>query len=117
MSEFADQVDAGKMRILAVSSAEPVTVAGKEVPTIRDEGLDVEITNWRGVVAPPDIEPAERDAAIQAIQELHDSAEWKAALEKNDWTDFFRTGDEFQAYIDSENRRVETVVRDIGLTE
>jgi putative tricarboxylic transport membrane protein len=116
VSEFADQVDAGKMRILAVSSAEPVTVAGKEVKTIKDQGFDVEITNWRGVVAPPDIEPSERDAAIKAIQDLHDSAEWKAAMEKNDWTDFFRTGDDFKAYIDSENQRVETVLRDIGLT-
>jgi putative tricarboxylic transport membrane protein len=116
VSEFADQVDAGKMRILAVSSAEPVQVAGKEVPTIRDEGLDVEITNWRGVVAAPDIEPAERDAAIEAIQKMHDSPEWKAAIEKNEWTDFFRTGDDFKAYIDSENQRVEGVLRDIGLT-
>jgi putative tricarboxylic transport membrane protein len=116
VSEFADQVDAGKMRILAVSSAEPVTVAGKEVKTIRDQGLDVEITNWRGVVAPPDIEPAERDAAIAAVEKMHDSPEWKAAMEKNDWTDFFRTGDEFQAYIDSENQRVEGVLKDIGLT-
>jgi putative tricarboxylic transport membrane protein len=117
VSEFADQVDAGKMRILAVSSAEPVQVAGKEVKTIRDQGLDVEITNWRGVVAPPDIKPEEREAAIQAVQRMHDSAEWKAAIEKNDWTDFFRTGDEFKAYIDSENQRVEGVLREIGLME
>ncbi len=117
VSEFADQVDAGKMRILAVSSGEPVTVAGKEVKTIKDQGLDVEITNWRGVVAAPDIKPEERDAAIQAIEDLHASAEWKDAMEKNAWTDFFRTGDDFKAYIDSENQRVETVLRDVGLTE
>jgi putative tricarboxylic transport membrane protein len=116
VSEFADQVDAGKMRILAVSSAEPVTVAGKEVKTIKDQGLDVEITNWRGVVAPPDIKAEERDAVIKAIEDLHDSAEWKDAMEKNAWTDFFRTGDDFKAYIDSENQRVEMVLRDIGLT-
>jgi putative tricarboxylic transport membrane protein len=38
-------------------------------------------------------------------------------MEKNEWTDFFRTGDEFKAYIDSENQRVEGVLKDIGLTE
>jgi putative tricarboxylic transport membrane protein len=116
VSEFADQVEAGKMRILAVSSADSLTVAGKEVPSIREEGLDVEITNWRGVVAAPGIEPADRQAIIQAIQKMHDSPQWKAAIERNDWTDFFRTGDEFKAYIDSENRRVRTVLGDIGLT-
>jgi putative tricarboxylic transport membrane protein len=117
VSEFADQVEAGKMRVLAVSTAEPVDVGGKQAPTLKEQGLDVEITNWRGVVAPPDLKPNEREAAIQAIEKLHDSPEWKQALERNEWTDFFRTGDEFQSFIDSENQRVEGVLRDIGLTE
>jgi putative tricarboxylic transport membrane protein len=117
VSEFADQVEAGKMRVLAVSTAEPVDVGGKKAPTLKEQGLDVEITNWRGVVAPPDLKPNEREAAIQAIEKLHDSPEWKQALERNEWTDFFRTGDEFQSFIDSENQRVEGVLRDIGLTE
>jgi putative tricarboxylic transport membrane protein len=116
VSEFADQVEAGKMRVLAVSTAQPLQVGGKEAKTLKDQGLDVEITNWRGVVAPPDIKPAERDAAIAAITKLHDSAEWKAALKKNGWTDFFKPGDEFRSYMDSETERVKTVLGDIGLS-
>ena len=100
ISEWAEQVEAGKMRVLAVSTAEPLKVAGKEVKTLKEQGLDVEITNWRGVVAPPDIKPADRDAAIAAMQKLHDSPEWKAVLKKNEWTDFFKTGDDFDAYLD-----------------
>jgi putative tricarboxylic transport membrane protein len=117
VSEFADQVEAGKMRVLAISTAEPLQVGGKEAKTLKQQGLDVEITNWRGVVAPPDIKPAERDAAIKAITKLHDSPEWKAALKKNGWTDFFKPGDEFQSYMDSETKRVKIVLGDIGLTE
>lgn len=117
VSEFADQVEAGKMRVLAVSTAEPLEVGGKPAKTIKEQGLDVEITNWRGVVAPPNLKPADRDAAIAAMQKLHDSAEWKAALEKNAWTDFFRTGDEFKSFLDSETERVHGVLADIGLTE
>jgi putative tricarboxylic transport membrane protein len=117
VSEFADQVEAGKMRVLAVSTAQPLQVGGKEAKTLKQQGLNVEITNWRGVVGPPDIKPADRDAAIEAITKLHDSPEWKAALKKNGWTDFFKPGDEFQSYIDSETKRVKTVLGDIGLTE
>ena len=116
VSEFTDQVEAGKMRVLAVSSAEGVEVAGKPVKSIAEQGLDVEITNWRGVVGPPDIEPADRDAAIEALQKMHDSAEWQEAMKQNDWDDFFKTGDDFQAYIDSENQRVEGILGEIGLT-
>jgi putative tricarboxylic transport membrane protein len=117
VSEFADQVEAGKMRVLAVSTAEGLEVGGKPAKTIKEQGLDVEITNWRGVVAPPDLKPAEREAAIAAMQKLHDSAQWKQALQKNAWTDFFRTGDDFKRYIDSETERVHAVLADIGLTE
>jgi putative tricarboxylic transport membrane protein len=116
VSEWTDQVEAGKMRVLAVSSAEPVDVGGKQAPTLKEQDLDVEITNWRGVVAPPDLKPEDRDAVIAAIEKLHDSPAWKEALKRNEWTDFFRTGDEFKSFIDSENQRVEGVLRDIGLT-
>jgi putative tricarboxylic transport membrane protein len=117
VSEFADHVEAGKMRVLAVSTRDSLEVGGKEAKSLTEQDIDVEITNWRGVVAPPEIKPAEREAIIAAIEKLHDSPEWQQALESNEWTDFFRTGDEFQAFIDSENKRVEQVLRDIGLTE
>jgi putative tricarboxylic transport membrane protein len=116
-SEFEDQVEGGKMRMLAVSTAEPVTIAGKQMPTIRDSGFDVVVENWRGVVAPPDIKPAERDAMVAAIGRLHDTTEWKKALERNGWTDFFKPGDEFLRFLESEDRRVDQVIADLGLGE
>lgn len=116
-SEFEDQVDGGKMRMLAVSTAEPVTIAGKQMPTIRDSGFDVVVENWRGVVAPPDIKPAERDAMVAAIGRLHATPEWKKALERNGWTDFFKPGDAFLRFLESEDRRVDQVIADLGLGE
>ena len=116
ISEWADQVEAGKLRVLAVSTAKPVEVAGKQVKTLKEQGIDVEITNWRGVVAPPAIDDADREAAIAAMEKLHDSPQWKQALEKNQWTDFFKTGDEFESFLQSEGTRVNDVLQDVGLT-
>ena len=116
ISEWADQVEAGKLRVLAVSTAKPVEVAGKPVKTLKDQGIDVEITNWRGIVAPPDIDDADREAAIAAMEKLHDSPQWQQALEKNQWTDFFKTGDEFEGFLKSESTRVNSVLQDVGLT-
>ena len=114
-SEFEDQVDAGKMRVLAVSTADPVQVGGKEAPTIRDAGFDIVVENWRGVVAPPDILPAEREAMIDAIGRLHDTPAWQEALDRNGWTDFFKPGDEFTEFLRSEDERVDTIIADLGL--
>jgi putative tricarboxylic transport membrane protein len=114
-SEFEDQVEAGEMRVLAVSTEEPVTVGGEEAPTIRDSGYDVVVENWRGVVAPPDILPAERDAMVRALERLHDAPGWRAALERNGWTDFFKPGEEFTRFLESENARVDRIIADLGL--
>jgi putative tricarboxylic transport membrane protein len=116
-SEFEDQVRGGKMRVLAVSTADPVRVGGKEAPSLRDAGFDVVLENWRGVVAPPDILPAERDAMVAAIDRLHASAGWREALERNGWTDFYKPGDEFTRFLREEDRRVDRVIADLGLGE
>jgi putative tricarboxylic transport membrane protein len=114
ISEFADQVDAGEMRLLAVTSDE--RVEGVDAPTVSEAaGLDVVISNWRGVVAPPGISDAQRDAVIGVITDMHGSGAWQQELEEAKWTDLFKTGDEFASFLEDEQVRVEAVLRDIGL--
>ena len=105
------------MRFLAVSTRDTLEVGGKSVPSLREQGLDVEVTNWRGVVAPPDISSAERDRIIEAMEELHATPGWKDQLERNDWTDFFLTGDRFTRFMASETRRARGILQQIGLVE
>ena len=71
--------------------------------------------NWRGVVAPPDILPAERAAMVAALERVHDTPAWREALERNGWKDFFKPGDEFMRFLDSENTRVDRIIADLGL--
>jgi putative tricarboxylic transport membrane protein len=113
ISEFADSVEAGDLRYLGVTSDKPVE--GVDSPTITDAGYDVVVSNWRGVMAAPEISDADRDAIVGMIEKLHDSEAWKAALKSNGWTDFLKTGDEYAKFLSEEQTRVEQVLRDIGL--
>jgi putative tricarboxylic transport membrane protein len=115
VSEFTDQVAAGAMRYLAISA--DAKVDGIDAPTIKDSGLDVTLANWRGIVAPPDIDPAARDAAVAFITKVHDGPAWQATLKAKKWTDFFQAGDKFDTYLDAEIVRVEGVLKDIGLVK
>jgi len=114
-SEFEDQVQAGRLRMLAVSTPEAIRVAGREVPSMREQGLDVVVENWRGIVAPPGIRPAERAAMVRAVSRARATSEWRRALARNGWRDFFKPGDEFARYLASERRRVAQVIDAIGL--
>jgi putative tricarboxylic transport membrane protein len=115
VAEFADQVEAGKMRFLAVSSQEPLE--GVDAPTIKEAGLDVELPNWRGIVAPPGISEEERDQVIAAVEAVHETKQWQDALAENGWDDYFAAGDEFESFLGDEQGRVEGVLKEIGLIE
>jgi putative tricarboxylic transport membrane protein len=115
VSEFADQVESGAMRWLAVSGDE--APEGVDAPTIKEAGLDVSLENWRGVVAPPELSDADRDGIVTMITTLHDSEAWQTALQDNGWGDFFQPGDDFASYLDTEQTRVEGVLKDVGLIQ
>ena len=101
------------MRILAVTSDEPVE--GVDAPTLQEEGIDLTFTNWRGIVAAPGISEDDRTRLTELVTEMHDSPEWKDALERNGWTDAFMTGEEFEAFLTSESERVQGVLSGLGL--
>ncbi|MGW6495154.1 Bug family tripartite tricarboxylate transporter substrate binding protein [Nonomuraea angiospora] len=112
--EFLDQVEAGTVRILAVTSAEPIDVV-KDVPTLKASGIDLVFSNWRGIVAPPGISDADKKTWIDAITRMHDSQEWKAELTKRGWTDAFLTGDQFTAYLAEQDKSVAGILSELGL--
>ena len=115
-SEFKDLVASGKVRALAVSGSTGIDVgAGTPTPTIKESGYDVELMNWRGVVAPPGIKAGERAALIALMDKLHASEQWKRTLTEQNWTDFYRSGDEAAAYFASESARITAVLTEIGL--
>jgi putative tricarboxylic transport membrane protein len=113
VGEVTESAAAGDVRILAVTTDEPVE--GVDAPTLQDEDIDLIFTNWRGIVAAPDITEDETQRFIDAITEMHDSDAWQQVLEDQGWTDAFQTGDDFSSYLDEESKRVEGVLSELGL--
>jgi hypothetical protein len=108
-SEFAGQIASGALRLLAVSS--PSRVTGIDAPTLREQGVDRELANWRAVVAPPGLSDAERDALAARVERMARSDEWQAALAVNGWEDLLLTGPAFRQFLLAEQHRVDTVLR------
>jgi len=113
IGEYRDQIQAGTLRVLAVTSAD--RIPGVDAPTLTEAGVDVKFSNWRGVVAPPGISDTDRDRLVDLFTKLHSTAQWKEALERNGWTDAFAPGDRFSSFLEEENSRVATVLKDLGL--
>jgi putative tricarboxylic transport membrane protein len=115
LAEFAAQIEAGTVRVLAISSAE--RLPGVDAPTLREQGVNVELENWRSVAAPPGIDAAERARLEAIVEAMVRSPEWREMLERFRWIDRYLPAREFAAFAASEERRVRDVLRDLGAVE
>jgi putative tricarboxylic transport membrane protein len=113
--EFEGQVKAGKLRLLAVTS--PQRLEGIDAPTLKEQGVDLDIANWRSVMGAPGITPAQREALLKAIDTMAKSAAWKEVLKQKGWDDAYLAGDEFGAFLKQEQTRVADVLKTIGLVK
>ena len=113
VGEVSEQAKSGDLKVLAVTSEKPVP--DLDAPTLTEEGVDLVFSNWRGLVAPPEISDEAKQQFIDLVTEMNDSDEWKATLEEQGWIDAFISGDEFTTFLEEENERVNQVLADLGL--
>lgn len=112
-SEFKPMADAGRIRIIAVTSKD--RFAGIEAPSLTESGMNVVVGNWRGIVGAPGMSDAGKAMWLDRFNKMHDSATWKATLEKQGWEDAYLAGDDFVAFLNTEKTRMGTVLKDVGL--
>jgi putative tricarboxylic transport membrane protein len=99
-SEFAEYIAAGKMRAIAVTS--PQRLKGVNVPTLKEQGIDIELGNWRGVYGAPGITAPQRAALTDAVMKAIKTKSWAEAMEKNSWTPAVLSGPAFDKFVDDE---------------
>jgi putative tricarboxylic transport membrane protein len=113
--EWEGQIKSGELRALGISSG--AKVEGIDIATLKEQGIDVELANWRSVVAAPGISDDQKKALLAAVDAMHASDAWKKVLADKKWLDLYQSGDEFGAFLKAENERVAGVLKTIGLVQ
>jgi putative tricarboxylic transport membrane protein len=113
--EFGPQVNAGKLRALAVSSEK--RLPGVDIPTLKEQGLDVAFFNWRGLFAPPDIRGADLETLKAAITAMAASQAWKDTVAQRQWTDLYQPANEFAAFLKEDRVVMQGILTDLGLAK
>lgn len=115
VSEFASQIEAGELRLLAVST--DTRVPGFDAPTLMEAGVDVAVQNWRMVAAAPGITDEQKAAITADIKAMAESATWQAALESRGWVDTYLDGDAFVTQLEADKSATAAILKDIGLVQ
>jgi len=114
-NEMVQFIKSGKMRALAVTSG--AKLPGETVPTLKEQGINVEIGNWRGVYGAAGISADQRKSLTEAVIAGTKQKSWNDALAANDWFPALLTGDEFSKFVDAEHKRIEESMRAVGLVK
>src|SRR5215212_8492629 len=112
-SEFQEYIKTGKMKAIAVTSAQ--RLKGIDVPTLKEQGINVELGNWRGVYGAPGISAEQRKNLVGMVERAIKTKSWQEALEKNDWTPAVLTGDAFTQFVDEEFAKLRATMAKAGM--
>jgi putative tricarboxylic transport membrane protein len=113
--EYEGQIKAGKLRAIGLTA--PERIPGLDVPTFKEQGFDVVLTNWRSVMAPPGITPEQRAALVDLVGKMVKSPAWTEILKQKGWDDAYLAGDDFGAFLKTEQTRVRIILTEIGLVK
>ena len=97
-SEFQQYIESGRMKPIGVTSDK--RLKGIDVPTLKEQGLEVVIGNWRGVYGAAGITDPQRKALADLVVKATRSKSWQESLAKNNWTSALLTGKEFEDFVD-----------------
>ncbi len=113
-SEFAEYITTGRMRAIGVTSS--ARLKGIDVPTLKEQGVNVDIGNWRGVYGAPGITDAQRKQLTDLVLATVKTKSWQEAQTKNAWTPAVLAGPAFATFVDDEFARLRAVMVKSGMS-
>ncbi|MCP4384468.1 MAG: tripartite tricarboxylate transporter substrate binding protein [Hyphomicrobiales bacterium] len=116
MSEVVGFLKSGDIRVLAVLTEERVP-GFDDIPTAKEQGVDVVAVNWRGLYIPKDVSDETFDMWAERLQKVADSDEWKETMMANGLAPFTKVGDDFQNYVNDVVGEVRQLSKDIGVIQ
>ncbi len=116
MSEITGFVKSGDVRVLAVLADERVP-GFEDIPTAKEQGIDLTAVNWRGLYVPKDISDEAYQKWADALQQVADSDEWAEQMAANGLAPFTRVGEDFQDYVDQTITEINTMSKEIGVIQ
>ena len=116
MSEIVGFLKAGEVRALAVLTEERIP-GFEDIPTAKEQGIDVVAVNWRGLYIPKGVSDDTFNSWADKLQQVADSDEWKAQMAANGLAPFTKVGGDFQSYVDGVVGEIRQLSKDIGVIQ
>lgn len=115
VSSLGSYLKAGKIKILAVTSSERLGGVFKDIPTMKEFGLDTEFTIWRGVFGPKGLTEDQLAFWDKALKDLSDNEAWQQELVANDWEKEYKNAADFKTFLEEQEKDVQELLTALGM--
>ncbi|MDP2241496.1 MAG: tripartite tricarboxylate transporter substrate binding protein [Burkholderiales bacterium] len=113
----AAHVASGKLRVVGVAASQRFSGQLADIPTWKEQGVNLVFGGWRAIMAPKGLTPAQITYWEGTLRKVTESPEWKSDLEKNFWAADYATGEQFKKDLDADYAAMKSVLVDIGLAK
>ncbi len=110
-------MQAGRLRVLAVAAPQRLTGALANVPTWREQGINTVVANWRPMIGPKGLTPAQTAFWEDAFAKLTRTPEWRSDVETGGSVNHYMNSRELAAYFDAQHAEFKVVLGDLGLAK
>jgi putative tricarboxylic transport membrane protein len=114
---IAAHVASGKLRVVGVAATQRFGGDLANVPTWKEQGVDLVFGGWRAILAPKGLTQPQSAYWEGVLRKATEAPEWKADIAKNYWSNDFVTGAQFRKDLDKDYADMRAVLVDIGLAK
>lgn len=108
-------VATGKLRVVGVAANQRFPGALAEIPTWKEQGVDLVFGGWRAIMGPKGLSAAQVDYWEGVLRKATQAPEWRTDLERNFWSDDFANGAQFRKDLDKDYADMKAVLVELGL--
>lgn len=105
----------GQIRILAVASPNRLSGALANIPTLKEQGVDLVSTNWRGVIGPPGMTKDQIAFWDTTLEIIIKSDEWKKGAQSNFWETNYLNSTNARAFLDTEEKQLSVILKELDV--
>jgi len=110
-------IEAGKMRAIAITSAQRLGGVLATVPTWKEQGVDATFSNWRGIIGPRNLTPTQIAYWDNILHKLTQMEEWKRDLRLNNQEPSYMSSQESKVFLDTQSKQFSALLADLGLAK
>ena len=103
-----------QVRIIGITAPERVSDA-PEVPTLKEQGFDVQFVNWRGFFGPPGMDKGMKKEIAKMLGDVQKTPEWETVRKRNAWVNIYNPDKKFVKFLKTQTKEMTALMKKLGV--